>query len=123
MKNGIITISIIGVGARGAEAYGRYIYSLKDKFKIVSLCDPNEYRLKKYGDAYEIPAEQRFTDEESFFEKKRSDILLIATMDQLHVRQAVKALDLDVFMEMLIDFVTKEEFKSFFKVASKYIKQ
>lgn len=94
MSKDIITISIIGVGARGAEAYGRYIYSLKDKFKIVSLCDPNEYRLKKYGDAYEIPAEERFTDEEAFFAKKRSDILLIATMDQLHVRQAVTALDL-----------------------------
>ena len=33
----------------------------------------------------------------------------------------VKSLDLDVFMEMILDFVMKEEFKSFFKVASKYI--
>lgn len=35
----------------------------------------------------------------------------------------LKGLDLDVFMEMLLDFVTKEEFKGFFKVASKYIKK
>ena len=94
MKKDIITISILGMGARGAEAYGRYIYLLKDKFKIVSICDPNEYRLKKYADAFKIPAEECFADEGSFFEKKRSDILLIATMDRLHVRQAVKALDL-----------------------------
>ena len=36
---------------------------------------------------------------------------------------AVKALDIDIFMEMLLDLVTKEEFKRFFKVASKYIKK
>ena len=94
MKERVITISIIGVGARGGEAYGRYIYSLKDKFKIVSLCDVNEYRLKKYGEAYEVPESERFTDEENFFKKKRSDVLLIGTMDRQHVRQAVKALDL-----------------------------
>ena len=64
----MITISIIGLGDRGAEAYGRYIYSLKDKFKIVSLCDINEYRLKKYGEAYNIPETERFTDEKEFFQ-------------------------------------------------------
>lgn len=37
--------------------------------------------------------------------------------------EGVKALDLDVFLEMIIDFVMKDEFKNFFKVASKYIKQ
>ena len=97
----MITISIIGLGDRGAEAYGRYIYSLKDKFKIVSLCDINEYRLKKYGEAYNIPETERFTDEKEFFQKRRSDILLIATMDRLHVRQAVTALDLgyDLLLE------------------------
>lgn len=36
---------------------------------------------------------------------------------------AVKELDLDVFLEMIMDFVMKDEFKNFFKVASKYIKQ
>ena len=90
----IITISIIGVGARGGEAYGRYIHASKDKFKIVSLCDVNEYRLEKYGTAFEVPEGDRFTDEDVFFEKKRSDVLLIATMDRLHVRQAIKALEL-----------------------------
>lgn len=94
MKNNIITISIIGVGARGAEAYGRYIHACKDKFKIVSLCDVNEYRLEKYGKVFEVPEEERYTDENEFFTKKRSDVLLIATMDKMHVRQAVKALDL-----------------------------
>ena len=90
----IISISIIGVGARGGEAYGRYIHDSKDKFKIVSLCDVNEVRLEKYGKIFEVPQEERFLDEDEFFAKKRSDVLLISTMDRLHVRQAVKALDL-----------------------------
>ena len=101
MSEKIITVSIIGVGARGAEAYGRYIYESKDRFKITSLCDPNEYRLKKYGDVFEVSKENRFTDENKFFEKKRSDVLLIATMDRLHVRQAMVALELgyDILLE------------------------
>ncbi|MBR2385574.1 MAG: Gfo/Idh/MocA family oxidoreductase [Clostridia bacterium] len=94
MDKKIITISILGVGARGGEAYGRYIHESKDRFKVVSLCDPNEVRLKKYGDAFEVEESQRFLDEEGFFAEKRSDVLLIATMDRLHVRQAVRALDL-----------------------------
>ena len=80
MSEKMITISIIGVGARGAEAYGRYIYSLKDQYKITSLCDVNEYRLKKYGDAYEIPESERFLDEDAFFQKK-SDISLIISLN------------------------------------------
>ena len=94
MKDGIITISIIGVGARGGEAYGRYIHSLKEQYKIESLCEVNSYRLEKYGEAFDVPQEKRFTDEDEFFKEKRSDVLLIATMDRLHVRQAVRALDL-----------------------------
>ena len=94
MEKKIITISIIGVGARGAEAYGRYISDSKDKFEIVSLCDVSEVRLEKYGKIFSVAEENRFMDEEVFFEKKRSDVLLIATMDRMHVRQAMKALDL-----------------------------
>jgi phosphotransferase system IIB component len=35
----------------------------------------------------------------------------------------LKQLDLAVFAEMILDFVTKEEFKDFFKVASKFVKR
>ena len=97
----IITVSIIGVGARGGEAYGRYIYSLKDKYKIVALCDVNEERLEKYGETYGIEKENRFTDEDEFFAKKRSDLILITTTDKMHVRMAKKALALgyDILLE------------------------
>ena len=35
----IITVSIIGLGGRGGEAYGRYIQTQKNKFKITHVCD------------------------------------------------------------------------------------
>ncbi len=45
---------------------------------------------------------------------------LLASVSGMTVLE-IKGLDIDVFMEMIMDFVMKEEFKSFFKVASKYI--
>ena len=101
MKNKIVTVSIIGVGARGGEAYGRYIYRLKDKYKIVSLCDSNAERLEKYGKAYQIEKGNCFSDEETFFKERRSDLLIIATLDKLHVQMAKKALALgyDILLE------------------------
>lgn len=106
----IITVSIIGVGARGGEAYGRYIYSLKDKYKIVALCDVNQERLEKYGETYGIGQENRFTDENEFFKKKRSDLILITTTDKMHVRMAKKALCLgyDILLEKPISEDAKE---------------
>lgn len=47
---------------------------------------------------------------------------LLSRVSSMDVEQ-IKILDLDVFMGMLIDFVMKDEFKDFFKVASKYIKR
>lgn len=47
---------------------------------------------------------------------------LLSRVSGMDIEQ-IKVLDLDVFMEMLLDFVMKDEFKDFFKVASKYIKR
>ena len=101
MEKRILTLSIIGVGARGGEAYGRYIHKCADKYKIVSLCEVNTDRLEKYGEAFGVAKEERFLSEEEFFAKKRSDILLIGTMDRQHVAMAEKALSLgyDILLE------------------------
>jgi len=69
MEKKIITISIIGVGARGAEAYGRYISDSKDKFEIVSLCDVSEVRLEKYGKIFSVAEENRLWTKKCFSRK------------------------------------------------------
>ena len=101
MGNKIVTVSIIGLGGRGGEAYGRYFDKLKDKFKITHVCDINNVRLTKYGDLFDIPTENRYADEDAFFKNKWSDVLFITTQDRMHVRMAKKALLLgyDIVLE------------------------
>ncbi len=97
----IVTVSIIGLGGRGGEAYGRYIQKLSDKFKITHVCDVNLVRLTKYGELFDVCKENRFDTEEKMFEKKWSDVLFITTQDRMHVRMAKKALQLgyDIVLE------------------------
>ena len=97
----LVTVSIIGLGGRGGEAYGRYIQTLKDKFKITHICDINPVRLNKYGELFEVSNENRFDNEDKMFEKKWSDVLFITTQDRLHVKMAKKALKIgyDIVLE------------------------
>ena len=97
----IVTVSIIGLGGRGGEAYGRYMIEQKDKFAITHICDINHVRLEKYGELFDVSTENRFDDEDKFFEKKWSDVLFITTQDRMHVRMAKKALLLgyDIVLE------------------------
>lgn len=101
MAKKIITVSIIGLGGRGGEAYGRYLITQKDKFAITHICDINPVRLEKYGETFDVAPQNRFDSEDAFFEKKHSDVLFITTQDRMHVRMAKKALNLgyDIVLE------------------------
>ena len=110
MSNKILTVSILGVGARGGEAYGRYIHENADKFNVTHLCDIVEERLEKYALAFDVKKENCFLSEDDFFAEKRSDVLLICTMDRQHVDMAEKALDLgyDILLEKPVSDNTDE---------------
>ena len=110
MNKKTVTVAIIGLGGRGGEAYGRYIAKLKDKFKITHICDINHVRLDKYGELFDVPKENRFDDEEKFFQEKLSDVLFITTQDKLHIRMAKKALSLgyDIVLEKPISDDSQE---------------
>jgi predicted dehydrogenase len=97
----ILTVSIIGCGSRGFHAYGMLINQLKDKFKIVSLCDINEEELKIVSDTFGIGGENCFTSDTEFFKEKRSDVLIIATLDKQHYEHTLQALNLgyDILLE------------------------
>ena len=97
----IYTVAIIGVGARGADAYGWQIHDAKDRFKIVALCDLREERLERYSKKFEVPQDALFTDENEFFKEKRADLLLVATQDKDHVGHCLKgfALGYDIMTE------------------------
>lgn len=101
MKNKVFTVAIIGVGSRGADIYGRLLMKLQDRFKIVSLCDPKQHRIKFFGEEFGVPETSRFIDENEFFAQKRADLLVIASLDNDHVRQCLKGFELgyDILME------------------------
>ena len=94
MKDKILTIAIIGMGGRGGYAYSPYLMKHPERYKITAICDLNEFRLNKWGDYDNVPKENRFLDEEEFWKEKRADVLMVTTMDRLHVRMAHRGLDL-----------------------------
>ena len=101
MENKIYTVAILGVGARGGNAYGKLIHKFPEKYKITHLCDEREDRLDYYGELFEVPAEHRFSNEDEFFAKKRADLLVIATPDTCHIKHTVRAFETgyDVLVE------------------------
>ena len=121
MQNKLFTVAILGVGSRGADIYGRLLMSLPEKFKIVSLCDPKAHRLSTFGDEFGVNEIERFTDENLFFEKKRADVLVIASLDNDHARQCLKAFELgyDVLLEKPITEY-KEECEQLLAAQKKY---
>ncbi len=106
----IFTVAIIGCGSRGRGAYGKTMFARKDEFKIVSLCDINQRILEIAKNTFEVEDGNCFTDSELFFEKKRADVLVLATQDRDHVSMCVKALSLgyDVLLEKPISPIESE---------------
>ena len=101
MSGQIFSVSIIGMGSRGGEAYGRYVYSQPGRFSIAAICDTDPVKLNKYGEAFGVDPGNRFGTPEEFFAKKRSDLLFVCTQDRSHVEMALKGLTLgyDILLE------------------------
>ena len=89
----VVKTAIIGVGARGGEAYGRYINDCKDKYDVVALCDRSQSKLDKYSDIFGVSDKDCYLDENEFFKAKRAELIVIATLDREHVRVALRAIE------------------------------
>ena len=100
-------IAIMGFGGRG-ETYAHFT-----KFyghEVIAICDPNLNRKKYAMEEYGVKSENYYTSEEEFFSKgKIADALVIATLDDIHHRQTMKALEIgyDILLEKPIA-MTKE---------------
>ena len=90
----MVKVAILGLGSRGATTYGDYLITLND-VKISAICDIDKDKLNFYQNKYHVEKKDCFLNSEDFFKAgKLVDILIIATMDQDHYSQAMKALDL-----------------------------
>lgn len=109
-ENKILTVSILGCGSRGFHAYGTLINDMKDKFRIVALCDADEKELTLVGDIFDVDKKDRYLSDEEFFKERRSDIIIIATLDKQHYGHAMKAMNLgyDILLEKPITDSRKE---------------
>jgi len=112
------TAAVLGVGSRGFT----YIRIMEETghFNVVSLCDRNPAQIDKATALLHLPRENLFFDEDRFFEKKRADVLVIATYDKDHVRHCLKALRLgyDVLLEKPVSD-SEEELKMLLETQEK----
>lgn len=101
MADKLFTVAILGCGGRGAESYGRLIDAQKNKYKIVALCDIDTAKLDKYGKVFGVDKKNCFSSESAFFEARRADLIVIATLDADHVRHCIESLKLgyDILIE------------------------
>lgn len=91
----MLTVAVLGFGGRGNVYTQNFAVN---GIKIKAVCDPDEKRRQlaaKFTDSL-------YDDENAFFAAgKLADLLVIATMDSLHYRQVMRALDLgyDILLE------------------------
>lgn len=91
----MITVAICGCGNRGLYAYTQYQKQFPDRMKVVAGADIKPERLQLLRELYDVPEEMCFrSDEDLLSMPKLADAMLIATQDQLHVDEALRALDL-----------------------------
>ena len=88
-----ISVSCIGLGMRGSVYLE--LLSKKEEYEIVSLCDKDVTKLDYYQKLYNVKKELAFSDENEFFQAKRSDLIIIATLDKDHLSHLLKSLKLD----------------------------
>ena len=102
-------LALIGAGQRGM-IYAEYAYFKKD-VEIIAVVEPNEERRAIAAEKLSIGEENQFACVEDFFAKeKMCDAIIIASMDQDHYTQTMKALECgyDILLEKPISPNPKE---------------
>jgi len=99
-----ITAILIGAGARGRHAYGKWGLRNKDKINFIAVAEPIDQRRIGFSKEWAIPKEKQYLTWEdllNFEVGKIADACLICTQDKMHTAPALKALELgyDVLLE------------------------
>lgn len=102
-------LALIGAGQRGM-IYAEYAY-FKKNVEMIAIVEPNEERRISAAEKFSIKEENRFACADDFFAKgKLCDALIIASMDQDHYKQTMKALECgyDILLEKPVSPNPKE---------------
>jgi hypothetical protein len=98
----MVNIAIIGLGARGAEVYGKYIKENPELAKIVQIADSNQQKRIKYQALYQLPDASVFkSGAELLNSQKIAEAVIIATPDREHYQDTMLALEkgYDILLE------------------------
>ena len=91
-----LKVALIGYGNRGC-IYGSFILSKKEQFEVVAVVEFLKEKRKKAQKDFSLTDNQVFENADDFFNAKlKVDLLIIASMDQYHYKQAMQALHLDM---------------------------
>lgn len=89
----MVTIAILGLGARGGNVYSNCLINDK-RCKVTAICDINKEKVLKYKKIWDLSDNQCFYDEDQLLKEKRAEGIIIATDDKFHFSSTMKALDL-----------------------------
>ena len=91
---GPFTVAICGCGSRGLDAYAPYQTAHPERMKIVAGADPRPERLEKLRKTYGVAENMCFaSDDELLAQPRLADVMIVATLDGTHVKNALAALD------------------------------
>jgi len=87
---GAVTLSVVGAGHRGADAYGDYCLRFPDHATVVAVAEPDPVRREQFARQHHIAAENQFASWEELLARPRlSDGLVIATPDRVRAGPVV----------------------------------
>ncbi len=91
-----LTIAIAGCGSRGQDTYAACQERFPDRMRIVAAADVRPEKLRQMQERFGLTDDQCYDSAESMLKAGRlADIMVIATPDRCHYRQAMDALKLD----------------------------
>ena len=88
-----IRAALVGAG-RGSAYFP--VLAAHPRFALTALCDADETALAASGNAMGVAPDRRFRDYADLLARGRPDLVILATPMQLHVAQAVQALEANV---------------------------
>lgn len=84
---------IVGYGNRG-QVYADYSLDRPEELSVVAVVDPNEFKLEEAKKRYSLSSDRLFGSFEEFLKSKiECDIVINATMDEMHYETAMQILE------------------------------
>ena len=88
------SVIIIGAGGRGTD-YARYMKMMPEKFQVVGVADTIKERRENIKNMFGLKENECYKSWVDILSKpKMADIAVIATMDDVHYKPAMKAIEL-----------------------------